>query len=81
MISQVSHDHTLLAERIARLTGPDGSARLEAALAHVRQQVAAELQAAEDAASEASWETTSEASRCDVNPGARVLQGCGSVTL
>lgn len=62
MISQVSHDHALLAERIARLTGAEGSARLEAALAHVRQQVAAELQAAEEAAagSEASWETTSE---------------------
>jgi hypothetical protein len=63
MIAQVSHDHALLAERIARLTGPDASARLEAALAHVRQQVAAELQAADDAASEASWETTSEAGR------------------
>lgn len=63
MVAQVSHDHTLLAERIARLTGPDGSARLEAALAHVRQQVAAELQAADDAASEASWETTSDAGR------------------
>lgn len=65
MIAQVSHDHALLAERIARLTGAEGAARLEAALAHVRQQVAAELQAAEDAASEASWETASEAGvRC-----------------
>lgn len=63
MISQVAHDHALLAERIARLTGPEGSARLKAALAHVRQQVAAELQAADDMASEASWETTSEAGR------------------
>lgn len=63
MIAQVSHDHSLLAERIARLTGPDGSARLEAALAHVRQQVAAELQSADDVASEASWETTSDAGR------------------
>jgi hypothetical protein len=65
MIAQVSHDHALLAERIARLTGAEGAARLEAALAHVRQQVAAELQAAEEAASEASWETASEAGvRC-----------------
>lgn len=63
MIAQVSHDHALLAERIARLTGPDGSARLQVALAHVRQQVAAELQAADDAASEASWETASDAGR------------------
>jgi glycine cleavage system regulatory protein len=63
MVTQVSHDHSLLAERIARLTGAEGSARLEAALAHVRQQVAAEIQAAEEAASEASWETASEAGR------------------
>lgn len=63
MITQVSHDHSLLAERIARLTGAEGSARLEAALAHVRLQVAAEIQAAEEAASEASWETASEAGR------------------
>lgn len=48
MIAQVSHDHALLAERIARLAGSDGSARLEVALAHVRQQVKAELQAAEE---------------------------------
>lgn len=62
MITQLAHDHALLAERIERLTGAEGAARLEAALAHVRQQVAAELQAAEEAAaSEASWETASEA--------------------
>lgn len=47
MVEHVSHDHALLAERIARLTGPEGSAHLAAALEHVRQQVAAELAVAE----------------------------------
>lgn len=81
MIAQVSHDHALLAERIARLTGAEGSARLEAALAHVRQQVAAELQAAEDAASEASWETASEAGRYVFEPGLRKPGLRGSISV
>eukprot|EP00775_Hariotina_reticulata_P010274 gene10274-10433_t len=38
MINQVSHDHALLADRIARLTGPEGSARLAAALEHNMMQ-------------------------------------------
>lgn len=50
MVSQVSHDHSLLAERIARLTGSEGSARLHAALQQVRQEVLVELQAAEEEA-------------------------------
>jgi hypothetical protein len=63
MINQVSHDHALLADRIARLTGPEGSARLAAALEHVRLQVAAELAAEAAAAAEesdAGWETASD---------------------
>eukprot|EP00878_Enallax_costatus_P021250 GHUV01022492.1.p1 GENE.GHUV01022492.1~~GHUV01022492.1.p1 ORF type:complete len:1095 (+),score=464.09 GHUV01022492.1:138-3422(+) len=66
MVSQVSHDHHLLAERIARLTGVEGSARLQAALEQVRQGVLAELQAAEEAAAagtefDSVWEEASEA--------------------
>lgn len=49
MINHVSHDHSLLAERIARLTGPEGSARLQVALEQVRQEVLAELEAEETA--------------------------------
>ena len=36
VIEQVQHDHKLLRERIMRLSGPKGLARLEAALAAVR---------------------------------------------
>jgi hypothetical protein len=69
MVVHVKHDHALLAERIARLTGADGSARLAVALDHVRQQVAAEIAAVEAEAeaeaaadaSEASSETSSAA--------------------
>jgi hypothetical protein len=69
MVVHVKHDHALLAERIARLTGTEGSARLVVALDHVRQQVAAEVAAAEAEAesqaaaeaSEASSETSSAA--------------------
>lgn len=66
MVSQVSHDHGLLAERISRLTGTEGSARLQAALQRVRQEVLAELQAAEEEAAagteaDSVWEETSEA--------------------
>eukprot|EP00879_Flechtneria_rotunda_P013903 GHRR01014520.1.p1 GENE.GHRR01014520.1~~GHRR01014520.1.p1 ORF type:complete len:850 (+),score=337.18 GHRR01014520.1:158-2707(+) len=84
MISQVSHDHALLAERIAHLTGPDGSARLTAALEVVRQQVAAELQAQDQQqqqlqgwqsdeqavpdGSEVSWETASDAPAVSRSP-------------
>ena len=70
----VKHDHallTLLAERIARLTGPEGSARLAVALDHVRQQVEAELAAAEaEAEAEAAEaaETSSETSSVAGSP-------------
>jgi hypothetical protein len=56
MVAQVSHDHALLAERIERLTGAEGSARLRAALAHVRQQVEKELAAAAEEAAAAAAE-------------------------
>lgn len=61
MVSQVSHDHNLLAERIARLMGVEGSERLHTALQQVRQEVLAELQAAEEAVA---LETDLQAENC-----------------
>ncbi len=58
LVAQVRHDHKLLHDRIVRLTGQDGAGRLDAALAAVREQVAAEV---EEAMSD--WETGSEAGR------------------
>lgn len=60
MVSQVRHDHSLLHERVLRLTGPEGVARLDAALQAVREEVEAEM---DEAASEASWESASEGVR------------------
>uniref|UniRef100_A0A383WBG9 Uncharacterized protein n=1 Tax=Tetradesmus obliquus TaxID=3088 RepID=A0A383WBG9_TETOB len=71
MVVHVKHDHALLAERIARLTGAEGSARLAVALDHVRQQVAAEIAAAEaEAEAEAAEaaETSSETSSAAGSP-------------
>ncbi len=45
VIAQTAHDQALLRERVARLGGPAGLARLAAALEAVRAQVAAELAA------------------------------------
>ena len=60
MVHQVSHDHNLLRERVVRLTGAEGGARLEAALQAARADVDAEL---EEAGSEASWESASVGER------------------
>lgn len=71
MVVHVKHDHALLAERIARLTGAEGSARLAVALDHVRQQVAAEVAAAEaEAEAEAAEaaETSSDTSSAAGSP-------------
>ncbi|KAF8072855.1 hypothetical protein HT031_000515 [Scenedesmus sp. PABB004] len=65
MVAHVAHDHALLAERIARLAGAEGSARLAAALEHVRQQVSAELTAAEEAEAAAAAEAGGEAAGAD----------------
>lgn len=45
--SGVDHDLELLGERVRRLTGPQGTARLEAALAAARAAAAAEIAAQE----------------------------------
>jgi hypothetical protein len=70
MVVHVKHDHALLAERITRLTGTDGSARLVVALDHVRQQVEAEIAAAEAEAEAAAddAETSSETSSAAGSP-------------
>lgn len=63
-MSQVAHDTSLLRERVGKLGGPAGLARMEAALAAVRQRVLAEM--AEDAAARAAAgmdDTESEADR------------------
>jgi hypothetical protein len=81
MMAHVRHDHALLAERISRLTGADGSARLAAALDHVRAQVAAELTAAEaEEAAAAAAEENEESdkvtgTRCALHSLAFVLAG------
>ncbi|KAI8469412.1 MAG: hypothetical protein J3K34DRAFT_459391 [Monoraphidium minutum] len=62
MVAQVRHDHSLLHERVLRLTGAPGVARLDAALTAARAAAEAEV-LANDGASEASWESASEASR------------------
>jgi hypothetical protein len=64
LVSQVRHDHALLHERVLRLTGADGAARLGDALAAARREAAVEAAEAAEAASEASWESASEAGRC-----------------
>ena len=63
MVSQVAHDHSLLAERVARLTGADGAARLAAALEAAREEVAAEVEAA--GGDDGQWsDAASESGRC-----------------
>jgi hypothetical protein len=60
MIHQVSHDHALLRDRVVRLTGEEGAARLEAAIEAARADVDAEL---EEAGSDSSWESASVGAR------------------
>lgn len=74
LVTAVAHDHDLLRERVCRLTGTRGLARLHAALTAARAAVAAEQAAAMDVA-EGVGPVAGDASGAAVAPGGFAASG------